>query len=94
MLFLSISFIVLMIISLAWLAFYYVQRFRYVHAKDRLSVSNLLTPWSRVLLEKLIGFQLVKKFPAFYGTRKFITAFTSARHLSLSIKSEFRHTAS
>jgi hypothetical protein len=28
----------------------------------------LLTPWSRVLLEKLTGFQLVKKFPAFYGT--------------------------
>jgi hypothetical protein len=25
----------------------------------------LLTPWSRVLLEKLTGFQLVKKFPAF-----------------------------
>jgi hypothetical protein len=41
----------------------------------------LLTPWSRVLLEKLTGLQLVKKFPAFYGTRKFITAFTSARHL-------------
>jgi len=38
----------------------------------------LLTPWSRVLLEKLPGFQLVKKFPAFYGTRKFITAITSA----------------
>jgi len=44
----------------------------------------LLTPWSRVLLEKLTGFQLVKKFPAFYGTRRFITAFTSARHVSLS----------
>ena len=44
----------------------------------------LLTPWSRVLLEKLIGSQLVKKFPAFYGTRKIITAVTSARHLSLS----------
>jgi len=28
--------------------------------------------------------QLVKKFPAFYGTRKFITGFTSDRHLSLS----------
>jgi len=27
-----------------------------------------LTPWSRVLLEKLTGSQLVKKFPAFYGT--------------------------
>ena len=35
-----------------------------------------------VLLEKLTGFQLVKKFPAFYGTRRFINAFTSARHLS------------
>ena len=30
------------------------------------------------------GFQLVKKFPAFYETLMFITAFTSARHLSLS----------
>ena len=28
--------------------------------------------------------QLVKKFPAFHGTRKFITALTNARHLSLS----------
>ena len=40
----------------------------------------LLTPWSRVLLQKLTGFQLVKKFPAFYGTRRFITAAASARH--------------
>ena len=44
----------------------------------------LLTPRSAVLLQKLNGSQLVKKFPTFYGTRKFITAFTSARHLSLS----------
>jgi len=35
-------------------------------------------------VEKLTDFQLVKKFPAFYGTRKFITTFTSDRHLSLS----------
>jgi hypothetical protein len=28
--------------------------------------------------------QLVKKFPAFYGIRKFFTVFTSDRHLSLS----------
>jgi hypothetical protein len=41
-------------------------------------------PWSSVLLEKLTVFQVVKKFPAFYGTRRFITAFTSAYHLSLS----------
>ena len=46
----------------------------------------LHTPWSRVLLEKLTGFQLIKKFPAFYGTRMFITAFTSTRHLSLSVQ--------
>jgi len=44
----------------------------------------LLTPWSRVLLQKLTGSQLVKKLPAFYGTRRFITVLTSARHLSLS----------
>jgi len=43
-----------------------------------------LTAWSRVLLEKLTGLQLVKKFPAFYGTLRFIAAVTSARHLSLS----------
>lgn len=35
--FVSISFIVLMMISLAWLVFYYIQRFRYLNAKDRLS---------------------------------------------------------
>ena len=34
---------------------------------------HLLTPWSSMLLEKLIGSQLVKKFPVFYGTQKFIT---------------------
>ena len=44
----------------------------------------LLAPWCRVLLEKLTGLQLVKKFPAFHGSRRFITALTSVRHLSLS----------
>ena len=44
----------------------------------------LLTPWCRVLLEKLTGLQLVKKFPTFHRTRRFITALTSVRHLSLS----------
>ena len=41
-----------------------------------------LTPWSRVLSEKLTDPQLVKKFLAFYGTRRFITPFTKARHFS------------
>ena len=38
----------------------------------------------RVLPEKLTGPQLVKKFRWFYGTRRFITVFTTARHLYLS----------
>jgi hypothetical protein len=39
----------------------------------------LLTPWSRVLLEKLTGFAANQRnSPAFYGTRKFITVPTSA----------------
>jgi len=44
---------------------------------------KLLTQRSRVLFEKITGSQLVKKFPAFYRTRRFITANTIARHLSL-----------
>jgi len=47
-------------------------------------LTYLLTPWCRVLLEKLPGLQLVKKLPAFHGTRRFITALTSVRHLSQS----------
>jgi hypothetical protein len=43
-----------------------------------------LLSWSRVLLKKLAGSQLVREFPACYGTRSFITAFTRVRHLSLS----------
>jgi hypothetical protein len=42
--------------------------------------THTVTPWSRVLLEKLTGSQQAKKFPAFYGTRKFITVLTSARY--------------
>jgi hypothetical protein len=45
-----------------------------------------------VLLEKLTGLQLVKKFPAFYGTRRFNTTLTSARHLSLSWASYIQST--
>ena len=48
------------------------------------SLTHSPTPRSRILLEKLTGSQLLKKFPAFYGNRRFITAFTRFRHLSLS----------
>jgi hypothetical protein len=43
----------------------------------------LLTPWSRVLLEKPSGFAASQEIPRIYGTRKFITVLISARHLSL-----------
>ena len=47
-------------------------------------LTYLLPPCSTALPEKLIGFQLVKQFPAFCRTRRFITALTRSRHLSLS----------
>ena len=50
----------------------------------------LLTPWCTVLVEKLTGLQLDKKFPAFHGTRMFITALTNVPHLSLSWTSPFQ----
>ena len=43
-----------------------------------------INPWSTVVLEKLMLCHLVKNFAAFYGTRKFITTFTTAYPLSLS----------
>ena len=46
--------------------------------------THLLTPWCRVLLEKLTGLQLLQKFPTFHATRRFITPLTGVRHLSLS----------
>jgi len=47
-------------------------------------LTYVITPCSKVLLENLTVSQLAKKFPAFYGTRRFIAAFTTAHHLSLS----------
>ena len=55
-------------------------------------LTYFLTPYRRVLLEKLIGFQLVNKSPVFYGTRRFIIAVTSARQLSLSGASSIHST--
>ena len=52
-------------------------------SNDEPSFVYTFPPWSKVLLEKLTRSQLVKKFPAFCGTQRFITAFTNANHLSL-----------
>jgi hypothetical protein len=47
-------------------------------------LTDWLDPWSRVFLEKPIMTQLDKKFPAIYGTLRFVTFFIRARHWSLS----------
>ena len=47
-------------------------------------ISFVITSWSRGIPETLTYPQLLKKFAEFYGTSRFIIAFTSARHLSLS----------
>jgi len=46
----------------------------------------LLTQWCRFLLEKPTVLQLVKKFPAFPGIRRFINALTSVRQLSIVVQ--------
>ena len=55
----------------------------YYYYAYRVNVS-FLASWNTVLPEKLTGAQLVKKFIAFYGYRRFITAFTRTNHMSLS----------
>jgi len=53
-----VSFIILMLISLAWLIFYYVQRFRYIHAKDQLE-RKLCSQAKRAL--QIISTSVLKK---------------------------------
>ena len=50
----------------------------------RRELKLLLTPWSRVLLEKLTGSAASQEIPRIFGTRRFITVLTSSRHLPLS----------
>ena len=47
-------------------------------------ITYLLTPWSRVLLEKLTGSVASQEIPPIFGTRRFLTVLTSASHLSLT----------
>jgi hypothetical protein len=43
---------------------------------DETSLTHSLTHGAKALLEKMPIVQLLENFPAFYGTRRFITAFT------------------
>ena len=80
------------------------QPYRFTLTYNRLHKSVhlfLLTPYllhGAVLLETLTGLQLLKKFPAFCGTRRSITALTSVLNMSLSwaspIQSKYPHPTS
>jgi hypothetical protein len=56
----------------------------WLHEHASLILTYLLSPRSRVLLEKLTDFPASEKIRRMYGTRKFITVLTRVRHLSLS----------
>jgi hypothetical protein len=45
---------------------------------------NVLFPWSKVFIEKLIGDHVIKELTAFYGTGRLITVFIKARCWTLS----------
>ena len=49
-------------------------------------LTYLLTPWSRVLLEKLTGFTANQEIPRILWTPKFHPVLTSARHFCLQRK--------
>jgi len=81
-------------VSQAWIANKYknlkLKVLKYNYLPNYL-LTYLPTPWSRVLPEKLTVLQLVKKFPTFYGTRRFITTFTSPCELPLSWASSIQY---
>jgi hypothetical protein len=54
-----------------------------IHGVPRLT-NQLHNSMDRILPEKLIGHELVKKFPAFYGIQSFVTVFIRGRYLYLS----------
>ena len=64
---------------------------KHIHLKYKKKMSQytsihtyLLTPWSRVLLDKLTGSAASQEIPRIFRIQRFITVLTSARHLSLS----------
>jgi hypothetical protein len=64
--------------------FYTIKVKAVVSSKPLLYISLITHSWSWALLEKLPIVQLLENFTAFYGTRRFVTAFTWALHRSLS----------
>jgi hypothetical protein len=64
----------------------------YVFTISKVTITYILTPRFRVPLEKLTGLKTVKKFPAFYGNRRFIATLTSVRQMFQSLASPIQST--
>jgi hypothetical protein len=69
------------------------KRYWYVTCVEELrkTTNRWLTPWSTVVLEKLIIAQLVEELPAFYGNRRFIIVFTRKSKNYLIIHDQFKN---
>ena len=74
----------LLVVSCIWWCYQYHSKWDKMTRTLSLQYTYLLTPWSSVLLEKLTVSAASQKIPRIFGTRRFITEPTSARHLSLS----------
>ena len=54
------------------------EQFSIIQTAENKGVTIFLIPCSRLLLQMLTGSHPVKKFPTFYGTRRFLTMFTKS----------------
>ena len=54
-----------------------------------IKITHLLTPWNKVIIEKLTVPQLVKQFHALYGTRSFTTAINRFHVLTTRLAEPF-----
>jgi hypothetical protein len=78
-----------------WFILVFIHCVRLKSRKPRNHCTWILTYlWSWALPEKLPIVQPLKKFSAFYGTRRFITMFTRALHWSLSWARSIQSTTS
>jgi hypothetical protein len=71
-------------VAVQWLSVWDLQHLRMARFGRNTLTHSPTHSWSWAHLEKLPTVQPLKNFPAFYGTRRFITAFTRALHWSLS----------
>jgi hypothetical protein len=71
--FLEIKYKVRFQFHVKWDTYWTVMDENETHPIPSVDSVHRLTAWSRVLLKKLPVVQLLKNFPTFYGTQRFIT---------------------